>query len=374
MEVGGVKLSETQKSPVDDETNIAQKSAMRFLMSITIIMIWQCAGLVSCRDTEISLPHTITAVDDFPFSLVVASDTQLPWYTRDRTCTGNDSPCVMEAGERTNLDYVKAMNAIETLATWPKAMGGGVRAPTQGVIINGDLTAYWHAWQVDLFREFYDVGYANARSDVLKWPLYPGLGNHDYANNVDDCWGDDVEDWFTTGANTCAIHAKEWLAHAVTGDALVAFPHEQLHSFDPASDAYSWDIGGWHFVQLNNYPTYSETRIGIAPSIAWLKQDLQAATKAGMKIVINMHDYGDHWDPADAEFVDALAGADVRAIFAGHLHDQWGHQKTTVGTLKIPLYRSGSAEYNHMLLAEFRPDGLSVGVVDTTGGVPKWEE
>ena len=48
----------------------------------------------------------------------------------------------------------------------------------QGVIINGDLTAFWHNTQRE---DFLDI-YAN-----LDYIFYPGLGNHDYENNVSDC-------------------------------------------------------------------------------------------------------------------------------------------------------------------------------------------
>ncbi len=53
-------------------------------------------------------------------------------------------------------------------------------ARPKGLIINGDLTNYGHLDELDAYRNHW-----NARVQGIR--IYPGLGNHDYANNVDDC-------------------------------------------------------------------------------------------------------------------------------------------------------------------------------------------
>uniref|UniRef100_A0A915HZB0 Calcineurin-like phosphoesterase domain-containing protein n=1 Tax=Romanomermis culicivorax TaxID=13658 RepID=A0A915HZB0_ROMCU len=55
--------------------------------------------------------------------------------------------------------------------------------PIKAVIINGDLTAFGHHDELATFETLLE----EARLK-LGIPFYMGLGNHDYANNVDDCY------------------------------------------------------------------------------------------------------------------------------------------------------------------------------------------
>ena len=72
------------------------------------------------------------------------------------------------------------MNHIMSLGQWPAGLtmgaGSNIIEPS-GIIINGDLTAYWQRDEARLFRDHYN-------RDDLRYTLYPGLGNHDYSNNA----------------------------------------------------------------------------------------------------------------------------------------------------------------------------------------------
>ena len=46
------------------------------------------------------------------------------------------------------------------------------------MIVNGDLTAFGRGHELEWYKEIYGK---------LIPRVYPGLGNHDYANNVDEC-------------------------------------------------------------------------------------------------------------------------------------------------------------------------------------------
>lgn len=48
--------------------------------------------------------------------------------------------------------------------------------------MNGDLTDYGHPDEYQAYAEQF------GRPFTAGIRLYPGLGNHDYANNVDDCF------------------------------------------------------------------------------------------------------------------------------------------------------------------------------------------
>jgi cytolysin (calcineurin-like family phosphatase) len=147
------------------------------------------------------------------------------------------------------------------------------------------------------------------------------------------------------------------------------FPYTEVHSFDTGSLAYSWDIGSWHFVQLHNYPTYSVAAIGVSSAIAWLDNDLAAAAAAEKKVVLNLHDYAEHWSMTNPGFQAAISGKTVVAVFAGHFHGTDG-LTSTVPSTSIPIFLSGAAEKNRFLLAEFGDDYLTVATISTLNGTP----
>lgn len=308
-----------------------------------------------------------------PFTMILASDCQLPWGT-DPGCTGDTGDCEIEHGRRTNQWFTKAMNDVQSLDRWPDVVlnsGGRLVEAPRGVIMNGDLTAFWHPWQVDMYRQHYDPAHADADPDVLQQPYFPGLGNHDYANNVDDCWGSDPIDWARYGANSCAAQAVRYMRGAVGCGTVSNFDASVIDSFDVSSMAYSWDLGGWHFVQLHNYATYTVPGLSVSDSIEWLANDLERATADGQRIAINMHDHGQHWSMTDAGFQEAIRETNLVVLFAGHLHSVSGRYGSIPNT-DIPVYLSGSADTKLFLVVEFGDDYYSVGSVETADGIPRW--
>lgn len=308
-----------------------------------------------------------------PFVLVIASDPQLPWYSKDGCsgpacelpfgeCKDKDEACKLKNAFKTNDQQLSAINGIGSLA-WPF---GGAATPPKGVIINGDLTAYGHAKEWDWFMWYF--------VKKIRWPTYYGLGNHDYDNNVGSCYG------ITTDKDWCARHAIEWMRSTVVCGRSKPFPAGAVTDYHEASMAYSWDIGRYHFVQLQNHPLYprdqKENRTvpvpGVESSFTWLASDLRRATAAGQHIIINMHDFGDHMYTNNAQFAAAIAGSNLRAIFRGHFHHEVGGSSSIpVDGHAVPVFYSGSSVYRRFLLVQFLPDGLRVAKIDASGGVPK---
>lgn len=408
------------------------------------------------------------------FSLMIASDTQFTWWRggKDPDCHGK---CVDTKGVETNRNMLSSMNNIMRLGRWPDSplLTAGAGSPIikpSGVIINGDLTSFWHGSQAALYKQYYSE---------LAYPLYPGLGNHDYSNNVDDCGYKAI--YLNRDKNRCAKEAVWYMANVIdhmipspvnkdlpgyvavhnrggyvarftvrydfggrkvskrtgrfafnhTKAILVpagatnisaelqehtGFKWKKIKTYDipnpvascyrvsgttlhprsrvttcpnewpngaGGSLSYAFDIANYHFVQLQFKPSYARRlprrgwpgqedlspfqfspSFNVTPSYEWLRADLAAATAAGKYIVINMHSY-----EGDDEFLDVIRGQNVVAIFAGHIHQDYGQiRMINNGGGLIPFFRSGSAECQTFLLAEFHPTYFNVGVVSTSGG------
>ena len=299
--------------------------------------------------------------------MIFASDPQLLWLSAgltDEHLGANplwcDGDCYDRRAKETNRRQLLGMNTIQfassfadgTRGFWPKSADAGKSAGRQikrpqGVVINGDLTAFWqhhtdiNTDEVRLFRQHYEPAAHYAVREALQLPLYPGLGNHDYANNVEDCTGTIPHYSHNYGNNACAHEAIDYMKTAVACGHVKNFPTGTVVSFDRDSLVYAFDVGNYRFVQMHNYPTYARSAIGIKDSTTWLKKVLDDANATGKHAVLDYHDPHEHWtpssdqaidnkgkiDPDDATgkaFRDALKGQDVVAIFAGHFHETWG--------------------------------------------------
>lgn len=314
------------------------------------------------------------------FTVIFSSDSQYPWWRGAHDPDCNSEACVKQKGESTNKEQIRSMNNITTVTpsgNWPTSRqvaesrrGQAITQP-RGVLINGDLTAFWHPWQVEKYMDLYHRNDADPNNkDNLKLNLLPGLGNHDYANNHKDCWWLRNSEYTPLGLSGCEKNATDYIKKMVSCQLVSNFPSSEIISFDEASLAYSWRWGQYYFIQLHNYPSYNDPHIDISASITWLRGELQKAHDAGYRIVLNLHDFR----PFNSEFLEAMAGKRVVAIFAGHIHESYGYIGKVQDRPDISFFRSGAAEYNTFLLAEFGPDSITVGVVDSTGGTPEFKD
>lgn len=212
-------------------------------LAFLILMIWQC-GVGKAAE---------------PFSMIFTSDPQFNWWRQelDPNCTScgfgtpqldNDFKKSIYAAQdpvsiethytefdvhleanafASNDDMVNSMKALKTgqsRLAWPSipgiTIGRGAQAlqPTH-LVINGDLTAYWHPQQYhDFKRKFFDP-----LSVVFNSRVFPGLGNHDYENNTDDgTYGLD----YIGDKNRNAKEAVYWMANFIADNS------EKLQSYD----------------------------------------------------------------------------------------------------------------------------------------------
>lgn len=298
------------------------------------------------------------------FMMVQVSDPQFSWTA----CTDNSSSaiCTLERnyfgtaseediGRTYNWNVVNAINSVKS------NRGDGAFG---GAIINGDLTEFGKQ-DIDL------TDYVDIYEHGLNTNMYLGLGNHDYANNVDDCY-----------ENQCASNMVWYLNEQVQTLNPTSFDYSESGSYysfpsyrkdHNGSLGYSYDVGNVHFVQLNNYPTYTRQWNGwnfsgarrdyfdIRSSISWLRNDLATAQAQGKKLVLNMHDWGAAG--GNAEFQSVLNDYKISAVFAGHWHTTFG-QGGTAGPFAdgktIPIYFSGAPHYGDFLVSRFQGSKLYV--------------
>ncbi|WP_434768316.1 metallophosphoesterase family protein [Pseudomonas triticicola] len=281
---------------------------------------------------------TAQAATDMPKHMVFASDTQYPWTDK----TDNREPESDSEFKERSKWLVETQ--LASIAEFRNVHGSQVQVP---LMINGDITAFGHGWQRSYMKATLTRHFGG---DYLY-----GLGNHDYENNVDDCF-----------TNNCAAGSiVEFKEH-----------HEgKVDNFDlkitsgflgktySGSLAYSKNIGDVHMVQLNNEPTYTAriahplnpTTFEINDALDWLETDLRLARASGYTIIINMHKPLDHkgTDAQQKRFRDMVNKYRVTAIFAGHLHKDGGdaYQEGNV-----PVYLSGSTSQQTYLTASFTED------------------
>lgn len=306
----------------------------------------------------------ISDSDGHQTTMVFMSDSQYPW-----ACFNDHVDCDNQAkATRQNLNHIHSINEIRD------CVGEHQFA---GTVINGDLTAFGHSWQLRTYRSLYYDAVTG-----IKGTVYPGLGNHDIENNVNDCW-----------RNQCASGMVHHLLEEVEKINPVSF---DLTSWDlgyfsrtyNGSLAYSWDVGKIHFVQLNNYPTYETHWQGfsfasfktemfrIQSSLPWLEKDLAAARDRGQHIILNYHNVGvgspERFSDGrvffgNRAFLEVLRRYEVSAIFAGHYHELVGEVYPDIDGVQLkyedfygegrhlPLFFGGSVPLQQYVVANFFP-------------------
>ncbi|WP_422443867.1 MULTISPECIES: metallophosphoesterase [unclassified Endozoicomonas] len=287
------------------------------------------------------------------FYMAFMSDPQYPW-----SCQSSKENCDdQDKAWQENMNYVQSLNAL---------MDDLGKEQLAGVVINGDLTAFGYDWQFDAYYRLYH--------NELKMNVYPGLGNHDISNNVDGCF-----------LNNCASRMMLYLRDHVRTLNVRSFDYHSTGTYFEfpslkkkfsKSFAYSWDIGDIHFVQLNNYPTYTAQWDGwnfartrrdyfdIQSAREWLANDLEQASSEGKHIILNYHISG-----FTNEIRDILRRYKISAIFAGHLHSFVG--QVDFHTLwdfygpgeHLPVFLGGATVFQKYMLVRFEEDQFEVSIV-----------
>ncbi|CAI8807996.1 Metallophos domain-containing protein [Pseudomonas jessenii] len=288
------------------------------------------------------------AATETPKHLVLVSDPQYPWSDlTDEGLPGNDA----RAKELVELQY-------SDIADFRRRNGGASRIP---VMINGDITAFGHGSERSYMKEVFER--------KLEGIYDYGLGNHDYANNVDDCF-----------LNNCAAGSIVELKERYWGKADsmdLGIRSSGLGKIYYGSLAYSKNFGDVHMVQLHNEPTYAvefssgnplgPTAFEITPALDWLERDLRSARQQGKIIILNMHKVYDWKGTSEqiARFQQMIETYRVTAIFGGHDHwgaGSWFDWGKSERFGYVPVFLSGSASQQTYLIASFSDDKQSLAI------------
>jgi hypothetical protein len=294
----------------------------------------------ACADTESLCPNghnpiTRESADpiDESFSYIIGSDTQLDWYdgesayigsrTYPPPCSSSDScsSCTKKVGTYTNQQMKKSFE---------KLINGSMTNINQPVpktlIMNGDLTQYFHRHEHKKYASFYHS------IDGLE-QFFPSLGNHDYDQGSATY---DSDEWI--GPHNCnGRHAVAYFRGAFCGKIPNFDAKQRVTRYDPESMAYSWEQGSYHFVNVHYYPIYENAALGIKSSLEWVEQDLILANAKNLTSVLFIHAV--HGIPQLMEKI--LLKNNVAIIFAAHLHRCFGRYCDT----PRPLNTQQAADY-----------------------------
>lgn len=261
-----------------------------------------------------------------------------------RMASGLSPNCLQEGKtDSALLRHIKALNRLPE-TPWPMQIDGKPSGLTEsaqnigalrGVVVGGDMTddgggqtvQPGEGTQLIQFSQRYVEGHG---PDRVHFPVYTGLGNHD----LDQDGPAPHVGWYRR-----VMRGYVEMNHEPSADFKPPVP---VASFDDDSDAYSWDWGDVHFIQLHRFG--GDLHKGAVSALPWLKADLLQRAGNGRPVVLFQHYGWDHfslerWDGQGMVFDDAgqgaahwwtpderralldtLAGYNVLALFHGHEH------------------------------------------------------
>jgi len=340
------------------------------------------------------------------FTVIMASDVQLPWGS----CTDDkNSDKGKKCAKEDNHNMVRGMHTVESMS-WPSGNKEQVRKPI-GVFLAGDITSYGHPWQLNMYRRIWETRDKEDQNMNIKMGVWPGLGNHDYFNNLNICRGFALEEptWAPYLIQNCAQRMIAYIRAAVAGcDCHKVHPNfgGWIDHYEKKSAGYAVKYGRIRFAMLHNYPTYRRIELtGVASTMGFLKKQVKLAEENDEYLVLVMHDATDHfgfqyWFKQVARhdyYSEVLTGSRVIAVFAGHLHPQGGFKRVVLDSRhrtnvsdsnvnvknawgdEIPIMLGWAAEYMRFLTVQFNVAGCywrygSTSAPTTTSDTAQWFE
>lgn len=227
-------------------------------------------------------------------------------------------------------------------------------------IVNGDLTEYGRQSQYFQFR---DTWMKN-----IPIPFFNGLGNHDYENNVGDC--------FHIGSTTndgCAISAVERMLIDINSK------YRHMNNFvvdfekNSGSLAYAFTYGNYQFVQLHNDPKYQVLlRDSFLNKVLDIKQSYEFLEKILSRNflynIISVHKPEVNYDE---RFIQLLQKYNVRVVLSGHLHETYTY---IISDTNCRMFVNGALFNGEYSIASFTSDTLTMKSYNSSGQTMGFDE
>ncbi len=239
--------------------------------------------------------------------------------------------------------------------SWCNASNGGYFTSTNGDQMYAFQALYDNSFilPLNLNAMPFLPGLVNPNASIpLQFPIFPGFGNHDLQ---------------TSGSYVVDYMLAFLLHHA-----------QSIHSFDPNSLSYSFDLGNVHVVNAGVYPgSGDDSQLDYNSSaMAWFENDLAQYASDGRPVIIYSHfgfdSYslsGDWWLASNRiEGLNQLWGAienyNVIGYFQGHNHNPtpW-YPFAPTGALPYDIFLPGAGYYQDFSVAHVT--GTSMDVMPT---------
>jgi hypothetical protein len=224
----------------------------------------------------------------FYFSAALHGQVDITFFATSDVHFGQNS-ATKDANRNAMPDYLNGLPG----KAYPAAVGGGVVGTPKGVLVPGDLIDYvdqnlWNQYVRD---------YGVKAEGRIKFPIYDGLGNHDY-----------------NGTGSLVVTALRNRNKARTG----------LASMDANNMHYSWEWDGVHFVQLNLYSGDVTQDRDPFKAYTFLQQDLaNHVGSSGRPVIIMQHfPFPSSWWPNTEALKTAtlLKKYNILGMLHGHSH------------------------------------------------------
>jgi hypothetical protein len=246
------------------------------------------------------------------------------------------------------VQEARKLNALEN-NTWPSGVPTTGPIQLEGVAIGGDLTdcgagadspKSFHGNQCEdydspvngqqlipflkVFDRYYGprqslkldalyflTGLTNPDGDTLRYPIFPGFGNHDLNFYDSGVMRSYIANWKPSNSNMPGI--------SITNE-------------DPGSESYSWDWGGLHLINAGVFVGSDDQDYNFSSdALTWIEKDLATYAADGRPVVIFQHfglDNGKYnlwFTPSHRYFMmKAIKNYNVIGIFTGHQHEHLG--------------------------------------------------
>lgn len=207
--------------------------------------------------------------------------------------------------------HVRAMNRLEGNYIFPADAPEGIAGTTltklDGVVIAGDMFDKALPESLGLYRERYETGEGDKS---LRYPVYPGFGNHDIDPTSSDSLKNLTDRSFNLHYLDSALQAK--------------LQKKEILNLHPGSRSYSWNVDDVHFIQAQRFAGdtgYSESNLD------WLADDLRQYAAAGNPVVYIQHYGVDEWaikwwdQTSRNRLFDLLDQYNIAAFLVGHTHN-----------------------------------------------------